>query len=87
MKTYCKAYRLQELMQFPGWQEQHKKDGSTLPTDTFVYLWDDLTVVKSPIKARQEILFDKVTPEWSDFCQETLGFASPDDWDIDEELD
>lgn len=85
MGTYCKAYRLEDLTRFPGWQAQRKKDGPDLPTSTFVYLWDNFIVVKSPIKAHPEVIFDHVTPAWQDFCQQTLGFASPDDWDIDTE--
>nr|BBH87116.1 hypothetical protein KTC_18670 [Thermosporothrix sp. COM3] len=76
MYKYCKAYRLAELRQFRGWIEQPT---ATPPdADTICYLCDDFTVVLSPVQ-EQAPLFAKVTPEWREFCQETLHFAIPED--------
>ena len=36
------------------------------------------TVVESPI-LNQGNLFDMVTPEWQEFCQQTLKFTIPED--------
>jgi hypothetical protein len=75
MQKYCKAYHLKDLRQFPLWQEPHQEE---LTEDTVVYLWDDLTVVKSPLLAGQ-VLWQSATPEWKAFCRETLLFAIPED--------
>jgi hypothetical protein len=79
MRKYCKAYHLGDLRRYPLWQE-HPTDAtlSTLTDDTVVYLWDDFTVVESPV-LQQGNLFDAVTPEWKTFCTEMLHFAIPED--------
>lgn len=79
MRKYCKAYHLKDLRQFPSWNEQQKEEKMELAEDTVVYLWDDFTVVKSPVMADQGILWERVTPEWKTFCQETLRFEIPED--------
>ncbi|GCF09831.1 hypothetical protein [Dictyobacter arantiisoli] len=79
MRKYCKAYHLEDLRRYPRWQE-HPVDTNTsaLTDETIVYLWDDFTVVESPV-LQQGNLFDTVTPEWKTFCTETLNFAIPED--------
>lgn len=47
--------------------------------ESIVYLWDDFTVVKSPVLAEQGVLWASVTPEWETFCKETLRFEIPED--------
>ncbi len=44
-----------------------------------MYLWDDFSVVRSPVRAEEGVLWQNVTPEWEAFCKETLGFEIPDD--------
>lgn len=78
MQKYCKAYHLKDLRQFSSWGEQSQEEGG-LEEDTVVYLWDDFTVVKSPVMADQGILWKNVTPEWEVFCKETLRFEIPED--------
>ena len=78
MRKYCKAYPLKELRQFQGWKENRTEHETALSDDTIVYLWDDFTVVQSPV-LEQGNLFDNVTPEWQTFCQQTLQFAIPED--------
>lgn len=78
MRKYCKAYPLHELRQYQDWQEKPVVNGSELSDDTIVYLWDDFTVVESPV-LEQGNLFDTVTPAWQDFCQQTLKFSIPED--------
>jgi hypothetical protein len=75
MQKYCKAYHLKDLRQFSAWIEHHAE----LADDTIVYLWDDFTVVKSPVLAEQQMLWTDVTPEWQTFCKETLQFEIPAD--------
>ncbi len=78
MRTYCKAYYLKDLRQFPSWSVQPQENGE-LTEESIVYLWDDFTVVKSPVLADQEALWQSVTPEWKAFCKETLHFEIPED--------
>jgi hypothetical protein len=76
MRKYCKAYHLRDLRQFGGWNENHVE--ATLSDDSIVYLWDDFTVATSPIH-HDTILFAQITPQWQDFCTNTLQFTIPDD--------
>jgi hypothetical protein len=78
MRKYCKAYPLHELRQYQNWQEKPAANEVVLSDETIVYLWDDFTVVESPV-LEQGNLFDTVTPAWQDFCQQTLKFALPED--------
>lgn len=79
MRNYCKAYYLKDIRQFPGWTEKHEENEEELSDDTVVYLWDDFTVVRSPVIPDKGLLFDQVTPQWEAFCQETLKFVIPED--------
>ena len=79
MRTYCKAYHLKDLRQFPGWSEGAKEDEAHLADEDVVYLWDDFTVVKTPVSSETGLLWDQLTPEWQEFCQTTLGFEIPQD--------
>jgi hypothetical protein len=78
MHKYCKAYRLQDLRQFSGWIEALGGEGEPLTDDTICYLWDDFTVVRSPVQ-EQGVIFEGVTPEWQAFCATTLQFEIPED--------
>lgn len=78
MRKYCKAYHLRDLRQFRGWKEAHAESAEELSEDTIVYLWDDFTVVKSPIH-QESVLFEEVTPEWQEFCAQVLKFEIPED--------
>lgn len=79
MKKYCKAYYLKDLRQFQGWSEKYEEEETELADDTVVYLWDDFSVVKSPVIPNKGLLFDDVTPQWKDFCKTTLQFEIPED--------
>lgn len=79
MRKYCKAYHLKDLRQFPNWNESLNREEAPLSEDTIVYLWDDFSVVKSPVIPEKGILWNTVTPEWQDFCQTTLRFEIPED--------
>ncbi len=77
---YCKAYKLRDLRQFSGWTEQHEGDQPELSDDDVCYLWDDFTVVNTPIPGKESrVLFATVMPEWQEFCTTTLQFAIPED--------
>jgi hypothetical protein len=79
MRRYCKAYYLRELRSFSGWTEKNEEDQPELSEDDVVYLWDDFTVVRSPIVPDKGLIFDSVTSEWQGFCTNTLQFAIPED--------
>lgn len=79
MRKYCKAYLLGDLRRFQNWQENTtERTPSLLKDDTIVYLWDDFTVVESPILDKDN-LFANVTDEWRRFCTQTLQFTIPED--------
>lgn len=79
MRKYCKAYHFKDLRQFSGWAEKNDENEPALSDDDVVYLWDDFTVVKSPITSDLGVLLDEVTPEWQHFCKTTLKFEIPED--------
>ncbi|GHO70212.1 hypothetical protein KSC_091040 [Ktedonobacter sp. SOSP1-52] len=78
-RKYCRAYHLKDLRAFRDWAEKHDENEAELSGDNIVYLWDDLTVVKSPVIPDKGLIFDAVTPEWQDFCTTTLNFEIPED--------
>lgn len=79
LRKYCKAYYLRDLRQFCNWTEKKETDEPELTDDDVVYLWDDFTVVRSPVIPDRGLIFDAVTPAWKDFCATTLQFAIPED--------
>ena len=79
MRKYCKVYKLHDVRQFSGWTEAPPADGEeALTDDDLCYLWDDFTVVRSPVQEKG-VIFDTVTPEWQDFCTNVLKFEIPED--------
>jgi hypothetical protein len=88
---YCKAYPLSQLRRFPGWTEKPENarqvrkelDGETVEmtrelTDLdYVYLHGNFTVTDG-IFIDENIIFSDVTPEWVEFCQNVLGYETPD---------
>ncbi|WP_371502646.1 hypothetical protein OG871_36230 [Kitasatospora sp. NBC_00374] len=76
-RQYCRAYRLADLRRFPGWQEP--ADRAPLTDDSVVHLWDDLTVVASPVDPSEGVLWDTVDGAWERFCREDLNFDLPED--------
>lgn len=88
---YCKAYYLRDLRQFPGWRDVSISLGdettgaraaggecSALPGDEIVFIHTDFRVTRL-MWHDEDVLFDRVTPEWKTFCVETLKFRVPDD--------
>lgn len=74
MQRYCKAYHLKDLRQFGDWSE--KPVDQELSDETICYVWDDFTVVLSPIQD-SGVLFNTITPAWQAFLQNILHFMSP----------
>jgi hypothetical protein len=90
MGSYCRAYKINILRQFPGWAEKAenaRKEKTTLEgveveaprqlgDDSFLYLQENLSVTDG-IFLDENIIYDQVTPEWKEFCQEVLKFEVP----------
>jgi hypothetical protein len=90
MGKYCKAYPVQRLREYKEWSEDlnnlrritKEVDGKEvevcreLDEDSFFYLQENY-VVTDGIFLDENIIFDKVKPEWIDFCRNTLEFEVP----------
>lgn len=83
MGRYCKAYPIEKFRAYPGWSEKpiapsgegtgEDQEAASRP---FLYLQENY-VVTGNIFIDEEIVFDEVTPEWIEFCKNTLGFEIP----------
>jgi hypothetical protein len=73
---YCKAYAIDDLRKFSGWNEQVIGEASTAgETDlsNILFVQDNYTVTAG-IFVDENVIFDKPTPEWIEFCRDTLKF-------------
>ncbi|MEH2138363.1 hypothetical protein [Nostoc sp.] len=87
MGKYCKAYSLKKLRQFSQWTERDENSrkekkqidckeveiNRNLTDDDFLYLQENY-VVTDGIFQDENIIFENVTPEWQEFCKNTLLF-------------
>jgi ankyrin repeat protein len=93
-RPYCKAVSLKELRQFPGWSESRvdlkEKTGDeaadasasdTSTEDDVVFLHQDFTVTRL-MWPGEDVIFERVTPEWKEFCRDVLKFKILDDLDL-----
>ncbi|UKP00587.1 hypothetical protein [Nostoc sp. UHCC 0870] len=71
--TYCKAYLLEQLRQYPKWQETTENQ---LTEESVLYLQENY-VVTTGIYVDENIIFNNITPEWQQFCHQTLKFSLP----------
>lgn len=90
---YCKAYTARDYRRYQKWIEnppnltsEKLEGGSTAEKGSFgdddiLYLQENFTVTRG-IYLNEDIVFDQVTPEWIDFCQNTLSFKSPAESDV-----
>ncbi|MCI0338087.1 MAG: hypothetical protein L0226_10950 [Acidobacteria bacterium] len=92
MGKYCKAYPISRLREYQGWAEKNKNntkeekiiDGKDVEADgqvaelSHLYLQENY-VVTNGIFLDENIIFDDVTPEWIDFCKNSLKFEIPVD--------
>lgn len=74
-RPYARAYLLRELHEFPSWPASGEDKEEESPV---VYLHQDFAVTRSMWRDR-DVIFDQVTPEWVEFCQQRLRFAIPAD--------
>lgn len=90
MGKYCKAYMINRLREFNGWTENAQNarkekcqtndvetEGPRILTeDDYLYLQEDYTVTDG-IFLGKNVIFDNVTPEWEEYCKNTLKFEIP----------
>src|SRR5262249_55250338 len=90
MGKYCKAYQVKDFRQFSGWNgnaqnpgndseqidAKEDEDKAELNDDDILYLQEDFTVTNG-IFLQEGIVYDQVSPEWVDFCKDTLKFEIP----------
>jgi hypothetical protein len=90
MGRYCKAYPIDQLRKFAGWEEkvenlaplENEEDGTQQPRtsladDDYLFLQENY-VVTDGIFLDEHVIFDRVTPEWQEFCTKELAFEIPD---------
>lgn len=68
---YCKAYPVERLRRFEGWDEGGRAG------DDVLFIQEDLTVTEG-VYLDEGVVFNRVTPEWEKFCEEQLGFRVPE---------
>jgi hypothetical protein len=92
MGKYCKTYPLNRLREFKGWTENEEragnestrtKDGEDAgrrsPNEEDYLFVQENYVVTDGIFLDENVVFNKVTPEWIDYCHSALGFTLPAD--------
>ncbi|HET6854580.1 MAG TPA: ankyrin repeat domain-containing protein [Pyrinomonadaceae bacterium] len=81
-RKYCTAYHLGDLRRYSEWSENKLNPESQELADTdVVFLHQDYKVTKS-MWADEDVIFDKVTDQWKDFCNTQLRFVVPDSLDL-----
>lgn len=92
LRHYARAYLLRDLRKFSGWREEKINRKETIPADDngnsreltdsdVVFLHQDFTVTQL-IWPGENVIFNQVTPEWLEFCEQELQFTVPDDLDL-----
>lgn len=90
MGTYCKAYTAKHFRQYEGWAEniqnlateKRQVDGKeieeerSLGDDDILYLQENF-IVTDGIFIDENVIYDQVSPEWINYCKNTLGFEIP----------
>ena len=76
-RKYCTAYYLGDLRRYPGWTS----DTPELKDDDVVFLHQDYTVTRS-MWAGENVIFNDVTEQWREFCNNELRFVVPDSLDL-----
>jgi uncharacterized protein len=95
-RKYCKAYLLKDLRRFSGWSEskinwKEKKvdenpagaeaEQTSFTEEDVVFIHQDYTVTQS-MWHDENVLFNRVSPEWKEFCTTSLNFKVLDDLDL-----
>jgi len=71
MGKYCKAYPIARFREYKGWSEK----AADVNRD-HLYLHENYVVTEG-IFMDEDVVFDDVTPEWIEFCKNTLKFEVP----------
>lgn len=91
-RNYARGYLLGELRKFSDWREEKINWKESIPADEngksrelsdddVVFLQQDFSVTEL-IWAGENVIFNRSTPEWVDFCTQELQFKVPDDFDL-----
>jgi ankyrin repeat protein len=91
-RDYARAYLLGDLRKFSDWRQEKinwkemdraDENGNSreLSDDDVVFLQEDFTVTQL-IWPGENVIFNRITPEWIDFCTQELQFKVPDDFDL-----
>ncbi|MFI3155317.1 MAG: ankyrin repeat domain-containing protein [Methylococcaceae bacterium] len=77
VRPYCKAYPVKMFDLNPaGWQA-----GQTSADDAVVYLHHDFSVTASMWHG-EDVVFDRVSEAWRNYCRDRLGFHVPTDLEL-----
>ena len=76
---YCKAYPTARFESFGGWnktdpnEREHGGDDQAAHRTKYLFLHSNF-VVTDGIFVDENVVFEAVTPEWTDFCTNELAF-------------
>ena len=81
---YCKAYAIDDLRKFSGWNESAREEQAQVATDeaktvgetdlsSVLFVQDNYTVTAG-IFVDENVVLDRPTPAWIEFCRDTLKF-------------
>ncbi len=73
-RPYCKAYPVKAFERFSGWRP-------TPADDAVVYLHQDFSVTASMWHG-EDVVFDRVSDDWRNYCREQLAFHVPADLEL-----
>lgn len=88
-RKYSKAYHLRDLRRYPDWSEERinwknpreQAAPNELADEDVVFIHQDLTVTES-MWHDENVIFNKVSDAWREFCSSRLGFQVPTDLDL-----
>ena len=91
-RNYARGYLLGDLRKFRNWREEkinwkeainagENGNSHELSDDDVVFLHQDFTVTHL-IWPAENVIFNKNTPDWVEFCKRELQFKVPDDFDL-----
>jgi hypothetical protein len=74
MGKYCKAYPTKRFQEFKNWP--NTVSPAEKVEESYLFLQENLTVTDG-IFLDEKVVFADITPEWEQFCRETLQFSIP----------
>jgi hypothetical protein len=85
--NYCKAYMIDDLRKFSGWNQSAREDQVQAASDetktqgetdlsNVLFVQGNYTVTAG-IFLDENVVLDNPTPEWIEFCRDTLKFEAP----------